>query len=113
MSKSDIKYDFDLMGFGLCAAMASLQEPTNLKLAFWADRTPQGTEFWAPAIFNNKHTAETLSALQEMITQACLRATRERRKKVRARLLLIASTAISATAAAYMTALTLALIGAA
>ena len=80
MSTSGIEYDFDLMGFGLCAAMASLAEPSNLKLAFWADKTPQGTDFWAPAIFNNQHTVETLRALQGMITQACLRATRERRR---------------------------------
>lgn len=77
MNKPDIEYDFDLMGFGLCAAMASLAEPTNLKLAFWADKTPQGAEFWAPAIFNNAHTSETLSALQEMITQTCLSASLE------------------------------------
>lgn len=112
MSKSDIEYNFDLMGFGLNAAMASLKEPTNLKLAFWADKTPQGADFWAPAIFNNKHTPETLAALKVMIMYACLRPERERRKKARAQQILIALTAITTVAAVCLTALTLVFIGA-
>lgn len=62
-----MKYDWEAMDFDYQDALRAVNAPIFITNAFvWAD-SPQGDVFWCEVFDDEKHTNESLKALQEMI----------------------------------------------